>query len=51
MSKIDREISRILGYNFKDKQLLELALTHSSMEAEYSYERLEFWAMPCWSFS
>lgn len=42
MSKIDREISRILGYNFKDKQLLELALTHSSMEAEYSYERLEF---------
>lgn len=42
MSKIDREISRILEYNFKDKQLLELALTHSSMEAGYSYERLEF---------
>ena len=42
MSKIDREICEILEYNFKDKHLLEMALTHSSMEAGYSYERLEF---------
>ena len=44
MSKIDREISRILRYNFKDKHLLEMALTHSSLALEtgYSYERLEF---------
>ena len=44
MPKIDREISQILGYNFKDKRLLEMALTHSSLALEvgYSYERLEF---------
>ena len=43
MPKIDREISQILGYNFKDKRLLEMALTHSSLALEvgYSYERLE----------
>lgn len=44
MPKIDREILRILRYNFKDERLLEMALTHSSLalEAGYSYERLEF---------
>lgn len=42
MSKLDREISGILEYNFKDKHLLKMALTHSSLEAEYNYERLEF---------
>ena len=42
MPKIDREISGILQYNFKDKHLLEMALTHSSREAGYNYERLEF---------
>lgn len=30
-----------LGYSFKDKSLLELALTHSSL-SENNYERLEF---------
>ncbi|MBI2069969.1 MAG: ribonuclease III [Elusimicrobia bacterium] len=40
------ELERALGYAFKDKQLLELALTHSSFGSEHnlgvSNERLEF---------
>lgn len=31
-----------IGYEFKDRHLLERALTHSSTNDDYSYERLEF---------
>ncbi|MDR2091037.1 MAG: ribonuclease III [Clostridiales bacterium] len=36
------EIEKIIGYTFKDKAGLELALTHSSFDGERNYERLEF---------
>ncbi|MBQ7529165.1 hypothetical protein IJT10_04615 [bacterium] len=39
------ELEEILGYRFKDKRLLELALTHESYTNEHSgdnNERLEF---------
>jgi len=36
------EFEQKLGYYFKDKMLLEQALTHSSMDNGASYERLEF---------
>ena len=43
MSKINYEkIENIIGYSFKDRHLLERALTHSSTGEEYSYQRLEF---------
>ncbi len=46
MSKIS-ELEKKIGYAFKDKKLIETALTHSSFSNEYkggaeSYERLEF---------
>lgn len=31
-----------LGYSFKDKHILERALTHSSTKDDYNYQRLEF---------
>lgn len=40
-----KELEEIIGYNFKNNQLLKTALTHSSYANEYkceSYERLEF---------
>ena len=41
------EIEKEIGYEFKDKNLLEIALTHSSYSNEknnkvQSYERFEF---------
>jgi len=36
------KIEAILDYTFKDRHLLERALTHSSTGEEYSYQRLEF---------
>lgn len=39
------KIEKIIGYEFKDKTLLEMALTHSSYAYEHnvsSYERLEY---------
>lgn len=35
-------VERIIGYEFKDKSLLELALTHASTATGKTYERLEF---------
>ena len=38
-------VEKIIGYNFKNKQLLSMALTHSSYAHEQStesYERLEY---------
>ena len=35
-------VERILGYGFKNKRLLEEALTHSSVSDSVSYQRLEF---------
>ncbi|XVF70729.1 hypothetical protein PTKIN_Ptkin11bG0186100 [Pterospermum kingtungense] len=35
-------VEKILNYKFKDKRLLEEALTHSSWDKNMSYERLEF---------
>lgn len=35
-------VEKILGYEFKDKKLLEKALTHSSFTKAESYQRLEF---------
>jgi len=36
------EVERILCYRFKNRKLLEEALTHSSFTEDVSYERLEF---------
>jgi len=36
------EVERILGYRFKNRKLLEEALTHSSSKEGVPYERLEF---------
>lgn len=36
------ELEKLININFKDKFLLEVALTHPSTELLYSYERLEF---------
>ena len=36
------KVQQILGVEFKDKKILEHALTHPSVELPYSYERLEF---------
>ena len=35
------DVEKMIGYSFRDKSLLELALTHSSYSSK-SYERLEF---------
>ena len=39
-----QKLEKILGYEFKNKQLLRQALTHSSYSSRLSenYERLEF---------
>ena len=40
-----KELEKIIGYNFKNGEILKTALTHSSYANEYkcqSYERLEF---------
>ncbi|MCM8785397.1 MAG: putative dsRNA-binding protein [Candidatus Omnitrophica bacterium] len=37
-----QELERIIGYKFKNKKLLEEALTHPSYSNNLSYERLEF---------
>lgn len=43
MSKIDYDnVEKVIGYQFKDRHMLERALTHSSTGEEYSYQRLEF---------
>ena len=39
------ELERLIGYTFKDKSLLEMALTHSSYSHKYGeedYQRLEY---------
>ena len=36
------DVERIIGYEFKNKALLELALTHASTATGKTYERLEF---------
>lgn len=36
------KIEKVIGYEFKDAHLLERALTHSSTNDEYNYQRLEF---------
>lgn len=36
------ELQDKIGYRFKDRTLLECALTHSSAGGPYNYERLEF---------
>lgn len=36
------EFEKILSYDFKDKTLLNMALTHSSTAEDTNYERLEF---------
>jgi ribonuclease-3 len=37
-----KDVEKIIGYTFKDKNKLNLALTHSSADGERNYERLEF---------
>ena len=36
------QLEDIIGYKFKDRHLLERALTHSSTNDAYNYQRLEF---------
>lgn len=42
MEESIRAVEEIVGYSFKEKTLLEEALTHSSYAESRSYERLEF---------
>ncbi len=42
MQVISTSMSNILGYNFKNGQLLEEALTHPGARKQINYERLEF---------
>ncbi len=37
-----KELEKIIGYNFKDKNLLHRALTHKSYDGENNNEKLEF---------
>ncbi|HPD83528.1 MAG: ribonuclease III [Alphaproteobacteria bacterium] len=37
-----KKLEEIIGYQFKDSHLLERALTHSSTNDDYNYQRLEF---------
>ena len=37
-----KELEDILGYSFKDKNLLNLSLTHKSFDNDYNNEKLEF---------
>ena len=37
-----RSLEASIGYNFKDKSLLETAITHSSFDGNNNYENLEF---------
>lgn len=37
-----QKLEKLIGYKFKDRNLLETALTHPSFSSENSYERLEF---------
>lgn len=36
------KLEKIIGYQFKDRHWLERALTHSSTNDDYNYQRLEF---------
>ena len=36
------DVESRIGYNFKNKKLLEEALTHKSLNHNINYERLEF---------
>ncbi len=42
MAKQLKELQDIIGYQFKDENLLRVALTHSSTNTSFNYERLEF---------
>lgn len=37
-----KKLQDVLGYQFKDVHILERALTHSSTNDDYNYQRLEF---------
>lgn len=37
-----KNVEKIIGYSFKEKNLLSLALTHKSFNNDANYERLEF---------
>lgn len=36
------KVEEIIGYNFQNRRLLEKALTHSSTNDDFNYQRLEF---------
>lgn len=36
------DLEKVIGYKFTDQHLLERALTHSSTNDDYNYQRLEF---------
>ncbi|XP_061361005.1 ribonuclease 3-like protein 2 [Gastrolobium bilobum] len=42
MEKLVHEVENIIGHRFKNKKLIEQALTHSSFPNAVCYERLEF---------
>lgn len=42
MSDKFSQLEEIIGYQFKDRHLMERALTHSSTNDDYNYQRLEF---------
>ena len=42
MNKFLKDLEQILNYNFKDKALLNRALTHKSFDNEINNEKLEF---------
>lgn len=42
VTKKQSSIEKILKYSFQDKSLMNIALTHPSLEGEENYQRLEF---------
>ncbi len=42
MTRAVSELQNLIGYTFKDSELLREALTHSSVKKKENYERLEF---------
>ena len=42
MAKDFKKLQDVIGYQFKDPHYLERALTHSSTNDDYNYQRLEF---------
>ena len=43
MNKLIKELENSINYHFKNKDLIQKALTHKSYSTEINNEKLEFW--------